>query len=807
MGVQEFGAIEQGLGLTGRFSIEGRIAEGGMGTVYRARQTGLDRPVAVKHLKSALTSQPELVRRFLAEAKLAARIAHPNVVRVLDSGSGPAGFYIVYELVEGASLRDRLEQRPPLALALDYLRQACTGLDAIHTAGAVHRDLKPENMLVDRDDTLKLADLGIARDLSGAGLRTATGMIYGTPAYMSPEQCRGEAVGPASDLYAMGVILFEVLTGRLPFEAANPMELLQAHLETPPEAPSSHDTTIPADWDRLVLRTLSKQPEARYASAAELAAAIQGMAEQAASLSTRRVRQVQATSRSTSTGSGGTRAATARPSSAVRSARSRQPGSSSATRVAAQARTVTAVAAPAPRRTSLWVTASAASISLALLLLASRMQRGPEPNESTPAASTVATGSTTRPASEKKPRPPAPPYPLVAALQPQMLARLRSAVSSERELRASVEPVREPAPGNGVRIFEASILLEAAGQVTNPRLAVQLTLEDPGRVAGTGSVRASLHLDDGATGPPRLLGLRARAERGATRPERGLWGFELEPGQLREGFNLFRLEVPGGVDLQAESCDVRLLLGRAADFPRVNEGPPAREPSWDCALPANWTELFWTEHDSGRFDQSLDLARQYTRQVPSCAGAWVLLGTAHRKEIPVEAEQSGAATLLMDQGQNGLRPEAVATPAEHLRAARIAFNRALALAPASASVWYRLGETSDRLGLLDEGLRALRWSLVLEPTDWIVWLRLAAAGLHTLGPAFPRGDARRQPGQQLLDLLEQSRLLAGSAAGTLVKIADLKVDVLSWMGKTAEAKQVRNEADALRRGQGPPKPR
>ncbi len=800
MGVREFEAIEQGLGLAGRFSIEGRIAEGGMGTVYRARQTGLDRPVAVKHLKSALTSQPELVRRFLAEAKLAARIAHPNVVRVLDSGSGPAGFYIVYELVEGASLRDRLDQQPPLRLALDYLRQACTGLDAVHTAGAVHRDLKPENMLVDRDDTLKLADLGIARDLTGAGLRTATGMIYGTPAYMSPEQCRGEAVGPASDLYAMGVILFEVLTGRLPFDASNPMELLQAHLETPPEAPSSHDATIPANWDRLVLQTLSKQPEGRCASAAELATAIQAMAEQAASLSTRRVRRVQATSGSTSVSSGGTRSATARPSSAVRSARSRQPGPSSATRVAARARAVTAVAVPAARSTRFWLTAAAAAVvSLALLLPASRMQRGPEPSESTPAASTVATASTTRPTSEKEPRLRAPPYPLVAALQPQMLARLRSAVSSERELRASVEPVREPAPGTGVRIFEASILLEAAGQVTNPRLAVRLAGGAPGTLASTGAVRASLHLDDGATDPPRLLGLRARTERGATQPERGLWGFELEPGQLREGFNVFRLEVPGGADLLAESCDVRLLLGRAADFPRIHEGPPAREHSWSCALPANWTELFWTEHDSGRFDQSLDLARQYTSQAPSCAGAWVLLGTAHRKEIPVEAEQSGAATLLMDQGQNGLRPEAVATPAEHLRAARVAFNRALALAPASASVWYRLGETSDRLGLLDEGLRALRWSLVLEPTDWIVWLRLASAGLHKLGPAFPRGDARRQPGQQLLDLLEQSRLLAGSAARILVKIADLKGDTLSWMGRTAEAKRVRNEADALRR--------
>lgn len=795
MGVRDFTAIEQGLGLTGRFSIEGRIAEGGMGTVYRACQLGLERSVAVKHLKSALSSQPELVQRFLAEAKLAARIAHPNVVRVLDSGSGPEGFYIVYELVEGASLRERLEERPPLSLALDCLRQACSGLEAVHAAGAVHRDLKPENMLVDADNTLKLADLGIARDLTGAGLRTATGLIYGTPAYMSPEQCRGEAVGPASDLYAMGVILFEVLTGSLPFAAENPMDFLRAHLETPPDLPSSHDATIPADWDRLLSRALAKAPAARFGTAAELGAAIQGMAEQAASGATRRVRQSLTKSLYPSKGEG-TRASAARPSSATRSARVRQPGPSSATRAAAQARTVTTPAAP--RRSHPWLVAAAAGLALALVLLVSLTRRKAQPDEIAPPIKVVVAPRPGQPTSQPSPLPPKTVDPMAAALDPRLLARIRSAVSAERELRATIERPAEPGAANDVATFEASILLQAARQLSEPRLSVRLSRPASG-AASAGTVRVYLRRDEEAGGKPKLLRLRARTDPAGTRPERCLWGFELEPGLLTEGFNLFRVEVTAGAGLEPESCDVRLLLARPGDFPRVHEGPPAHDASRDCALPASWIELFWAEHDSGRFDQALALARQYTGSAPACAGAWALLGTAHCKEIPVNNEQEGAAVLLMDQGQTGPRPEAVATPEEHFRKARNAFNRALALAPASSSIWYRLGETSDRLGLFDDGLRALRWSLVLEPTDWILWYRLAETELHRISTVVPRGNARQQPGQQLLDLLDQALRFPGTAPSVLIKVTDLKVDVLSWMGRTIDEKRLRTEADALRR--------
>ncbi|MBI3892631.1 MAG: serine/threonine protein kinase [Candidatus Wallbacteria bacterium] len=285
--MSRFDSLEEGLGVAGRYRILEKLAEGGMGIVYRAVQLSLDRCVALKVLKGSGAPEAEAVRRFLAEAQLASRISHPNVVRVLDSGAGARGLYIAFEFVEGQSLRSRMTEGITAAQALHFAIQACRALEAVHQAGAVHRDVKPENLLVEREGTLKLADLGIAKDL-GKGIQTRVGLLFGTPAYMAPEQCMGAPVGPAADLYSLGVVLFEMLTGRPPFAADSAGDLISLHIEREPDAPSSRNALMPPEWDESVAKALRKAPAERYASAREFQSVLERMAEQLPVFETRR---------------------------------------------------------------------------------------------------------------------------------------------------------------------------------------------------------------------------------------------------------------------------------------------------------------------------------------------------------------------------------------------------------------------------------------------------------------------------------------------------------------------------------------
>ena len=252
----------------GRYEVEKPLGGGGMAVVYLAQDTDLGRRVAVKLLAENLADDQELRRRFVREARLAARLSHPNVVAVYDAGEEDGRPYIVMECVEGESLAEtvrregRLEPDRVRELAL----QACAGLEHAHRAGLIHRDVKPGNLLVTGDATLKIADFGIAHAVEGTRL-TEVGTVLGTAAYLSPEQASGEPVTPASDLYSLGACLYELLDGRPPYGYETIGELLARRTWGPP--PPLGD--VPADLGESILACLARDPAERPASAAALA--------------------------------------------------------------------------------------------------------------------------------------------------------------------------------------------------------------------------------------------------------------------------------------------------------------------------------------------------------------------------------------------------------------------------------------------------------------------------------------------------------------------------------------------------------
>ena len=250
----------------GRYQLEQQLGHGGMASVYHARDTGLDRAVAVKLLADNLAGDEELRKRFLREARLAARLSHPNVVNVFDAGEHEGRPYIVMELVEGATLAGRgpvpAEEARGLAL------QAARGLADAHHAGLIHRDIKPGNLLLRGDGTLKIADFGIARAAETTRL-TQAGTVLGTAAYLAPEQALGEEVTPAADVYSLGALVYELLTGRLPFEFDSLADLAekQRAMAITPVRELAPET--PRALEDLVMRCLARNPSYRP-TAAEL---------------------------------------------------------------------------------------------------------------------------------------------------------------------------------------------------------------------------------------------------------------------------------------------------------------------------------------------------------------------------------------------------------------------------------------------------------------------------------------------------------------------------------------------------------
>jgi serine/threonine protein kinase len=248
------------------------LGRGGMGEVYRGRHPGLDQLVAIKFLRSELGEQPEFYERFLREARLCAHLDHPAIVRVSDVGSDGGRPYLVMELVEGESLQARLRRGPlPQAETVQVASQVLAALAYAHAQGVVHRDIKPGNIFLCRAGGVKVMDFGIAR-IAGAVALTQTGAQLGTPEYMSPEQVEGRTAEASSDLYAMGVVLYEMLTGDVPFRAETPVVVLRMHLD---KAPPALPGWVWPGLAAVVARALAKGPEERYPSAAAMRDALE----------------------------------------------------------------------------------------------------------------------------------------------------------------------------------------------------------------------------------------------------------------------------------------------------------------------------------------------------------------------------------------------------------------------------------------------------------------------------------------------------------------------------------------------------
>ena len=260
----------------GRYRLEGVVGHGGMALVYRAVDREHDEPVAIKVLADNLAADPELRQRFAREAALAGRLSHSNVVRVLGSGEADGRAFIVLEYVDGRDLAEELRRegrlRPTRVAELGV--QAAAALAHAHECGLVHRDIKPQNLLLARDGTLKVSDFGIARVTDGTQL-TQVGTVLGTAAYLAPEQAAGEEVTAAADVYALGAVLYELLTGAPPYRASTVSELVRRRAEGQPPPPSTLAPDVPVELDSLVLACLGETPEARP-SAAEVEQVLRG---------------------------------------------------------------------------------------------------------------------------------------------------------------------------------------------------------------------------------------------------------------------------------------------------------------------------------------------------------------------------------------------------------------------------------------------------------------------------------------------------------------------------------------------------
>jgi eukaryotic-like serine/threonine-protein kinase len=254
----------------GRYRVVRKLGTGGMANVYLAEDQELGRSVAIKMLDERHSQDEQFVERFRREAKNAAGLSHPNIVSIYDRGQAEGTYYIAMEYLEGRTLKELLITRgpTPLAVAIDYARQILAALGFAHRHGIVHRDIKPHNVVVAPDGRLKVTDFGIAR--SGTSQMTETGSIIGTAQYLSPEQAKGAPVTPASDIYSVGIVLYEMLTGSVPFTGDTPLEIAMKHLSTTPLPPSEIRHDVPHELDSIVLRALAKNPEDRYQSADEM---------------------------------------------------------------------------------------------------------------------------------------------------------------------------------------------------------------------------------------------------------------------------------------------------------------------------------------------------------------------------------------------------------------------------------------------------------------------------------------------------------------------------------------------------------
>ena len=267
--------------LDGRYRVEARIATGGMSTVYRGLDVRLDRPVALKVMDARYAGDREFLTRFQREARAIARLKSPGLVAIYDQGNDTAHPFLVMELVTGGTLRELLMERGPMPphAVVAVLAPVLSGLGAAHRAGLVHRDVKPENVLISVDGEVKLADFGLVRATTEAGI-TSTSVILGTAAYLSPEQVLGEETGPRSDVYAVGIMAFELLTGTTPFKGDSAIVIAHQHLDRDVPPPGSLIDGVPPEFDDFIARATAREPEARFSDAGAMGAELGAIAEE-----------------------------------------------------------------------------------------------------------------------------------------------------------------------------------------------------------------------------------------------------------------------------------------------------------------------------------------------------------------------------------------------------------------------------------------------------------------------------------------------------------------------------------------------
>lgn len=268
--------------LNKRYQLEERLGSGGMAVVYRAQDLMLERYVAIKILRENYSADVEFKQRFHQEAKAAANLSHPNIITIHDFGFDAGRLFIIMEYVPGTDLKSLLQKRGkfPVDEAVNLMIQACAGIGYAHRAGLIHCDIKPHNMIITPDKRLKVTDFGIARALASIQPEEKTDVVWGSPQYFSPEQAAGNAPSPASDVYSLGIVLYEMLAGQLPYNASSATELAKLHRQALPPAIHRFNPAVPRSLEQIIIKVLSKEPSARYRTADQLGRVLVSFSQQ-----------------------------------------------------------------------------------------------------------------------------------------------------------------------------------------------------------------------------------------------------------------------------------------------------------------------------------------------------------------------------------------------------------------------------------------------------------------------------------------------------------------------------------------------